>query len=276
MAPCTLSHEIEKYNGTTGQFVAWVKVPSINTGTVIYVYYGNSSVTSSQENKTDVWDSNYKLVQHQADNAANTTVTDSTSQNTGTSARNTSAMHTAGQIGSGFSFNGSSDGIAYSPVISVGTTGTIEGWIQTADKTLSYQNIFAQGSSIGLWLHVGKFSMYNSGNNDSNTQLANSTWYHFAIVQDGTGIYYYLNGTGDGSYGSGAFSFSADGTGKDSADGEYLSVVTRGMGKCCVAGAGDVDVDEKAREMRVKGQTFKAGDWISLDGTTGTRHQGQS
>src|SRR5882724_11443608 len=49
----------------------------------------------------------------------------------------------------------------------------------------------------------------------------------------------------------------------------HAAVVTRGMGKCCVAGAGDIDVDEKAREMRVKGQTFKAGDWISLDGTTG-------
>jgi pyruvate, orthophosphate dikinase len=49
----------------------------------------------------------------------------------------------------------------------------------------------------------------------------------------------------------------------------HAAVVTRGMGKCCVAGAGDVDVDEKAREMRVKGRTFKAGDWISLDGTTG-------
>ena len=49
----------------------------------------------------------------------------------------------------------------------------------------------------------------------------------------------------------------------------HAAVVTRGMGKCCVAGAGDIDVDEKAREMRVKGQVFKAGDWISLDGTTG-------
>jgi pyruvate, orthophosphate dikinase len=49
----------------------------------------------------------------------------------------------------------------------------------------------------------------------------------------------------------------------------HAAVVTRGMGKCCVAGAGDIDVDEKKREMRVKGQTFKAGDWISLDGTTG-------
>ena len=49
----------------------------------------------------------------------------------------------------------------------------------------------------------------------------------------------------------------------------HAAVVTRGMGKCCVAGAGDIEVDEKAREMRVKGQVFGAGDWISLDGTTG-------
>ncbi|GAC1435588.1 MAG: pyruvate, phosphate dikinase [Terriglobales bacterium] len=49
----------------------------------------------------------------------------------------------------------------------------------------------------------------------------------------------------------------------------HAAVVTRGMGKCCVAGAGDIEVDEKAREMWVKGQLFKAGDWISLDGTTG-------
>jgi pyruvate, orthophosphate dikinase len=49
----------------------------------------------------------------------------------------------------------------------------------------------------------------------------------------------------------------------------HAAVVTRGMGKCCVAGAGDIQVSEKAREMRVKGQTFREGDWISLDGTTG-------
>jgi pyruvate,orthophosphate dikinase len=49
----------------------------------------------------------------------------------------------------------------------------------------------------------------------------------------------------------------------------HAAVVTRGMGKCCVAGAGDIEVDEKTRQMRVKGQTFHAGDWISLDGTTG-------
>jgi pyruvate,orthophosphate dikinase len=49
----------------------------------------------------------------------------------------------------------------------------------------------------------------------------------------------------------------------------HAAVVTRGMGKCCVAGAGDIQVDERAGEMRVKGQVFRRGDWISLDGTTG-------
>jgi pyruvate,orthophosphate dikinase len=49
----------------------------------------------------------------------------------------------------------------------------------------------------------------------------------------------------------------------------HAAVVTRGMGKCCVAGAGEIVVDEKKKEMRVKGQTFKEGDWISLDGTSG-------
>ena len=49
----------------------------------------------------------------------------------------------------------------------------------------------------------------------------------------------------------------------------HAAVVTRGMGKCCVAGAGDVQVDERGGEMRVKGQVFKEGDWISLDGTSG-------
>ena len=68
LSPCTLNHEIEYYNGSTGQFIAWVKVPSINTGTVIYVYYGNSSINSSLENKTGVWnDGNYKGVWHLGD-----------------------------------------------------------------------------------------------------------------------------------------------------------------------------------------------------------------
>jgi len=49
----------------------------------------------------------------------------------------------------------------------------------------------------------------------------------------------------------------------------HAAVVTRGMGKCCVAGAGEITVNEKSRTMTVKGRTFKEGDWLSLDGTSG-------
>src|SRR6266568_8366330 len=41
----------------------------------------------------------------------------------------------------------------------------------------------------------------------------------------------------------------------------HAAVVTRGMGKCCVVGAKEIAVDERAREMRVKDQVFKEGDW---------------
>jgi pyruvate,orthophosphate dikinase len=55
----------------------------------------------------------------------------------------------------------------------------------------------------------------------------------------------------------------------------HAAVVTRGMGKCCVAGAGDCVVDEAKKELRVKGKTYKQGDYLSLDGTTGRVIAGQ-
>jgi len=49
----------------------------------------------------------------------------------------------------------------------------------------------------------------------------------------------------------------------------HAAVVARGMGKCCVSGAGSLKIDYKARTMITKGKTFKEGDWISLNGSTG-------
>ncbi len=55
----------------------------------------------------------------------------------------------------------------------------------------------------------------------------------------------------------------------------HAAVVARGMGKCCVSGAGDVKIDYKARTMSAAGKTFKEGDWISLNGSTGNVLEGQ-
>ncbi len=49
----------------------------------------------------------------------------------------------------------------------------------------------------------------------------------------------------------------------------HAAVVARGMGKCCVSGAGDVKIDYKKRTMTIKGVTLKEGDWLSINGSTG-------
>ncbi len=55
----------------------------------------------------------------------------------------------------------------------------------------------------------------------------------------------------------------------------HAAVVARGMGKCCVSGAGELVIDYKARTLSVGGVTVKEGDWISLNGSTGEVYLGQ-
>jgi pyruvate,orthophosphate dikinase len=55
----------------------------------------------------------------------------------------------------------------------------------------------------------------------------------------------------------------------------HAAVVARGMGKCCVSGAGSLKINYRARTMSVDGQDFKEGDWISLNGTSGEVYEGQ-
>lgn len=55
----------------------------------------------------------------------------------------------------------------------------------------------------------------------------------------------------------------------------HAAVVARGMGKCCVSGAGAVKINYKSRIMNINGQEFKEGDWISLNGTTGQVYEGK-
>ena len=55
----------------------------------------------------------------------------------------------------------------------------------------------------------------------------------------------------------------------------HAAVVARGMGKCCVSGAGACRVDPKTRTMTVGSKVYKEGDWVSLDGTTGQVYEGQ-
>ncbi len=55
----------------------------------------------------------------------------------------------------------------------------------------------------------------------------------------------------------------------------HAAVVARGMGKCCVSGAGALNIDYKARTVEIDGLVLKEGDFISLNGTTGEIYLGE-
>jgi pyruvate,orthophosphate dikinase len=55
----------------------------------------------------------------------------------------------------------------------------------------------------------------------------------------------------------------------------HAAVVARGMGKCCVSGAGSAKIDYKTRTLTMDGKLFNEGDWISLNGSTGEVYEGK-
>ena len=54
----------------------------------------------------------------------------------------------------------------------------------------------------------------------------------------------------------------------------HAAVVARGMGTCCVSGCGDIDMDEENKQFTLAGKTYKEGDYISIDGSTGKIYDG--
>ena len=54
----------------------------------------------------------------------------------------------------------------------------------------------------------------------------------------------------------------------------HAAVVARGMGTCCVSGCGDIAMDEENKKFTLGGKTFKEGDFISIDGSTGKIYEG--
>ena len=101
-----LNYELEEYNPVTGQVIAWIHIPTLShsSDTVLYMFYGNSAISASQQNPTGVWDSNYMGVWHVANNGGQLSLVDST--NNGNNATNNGATSTAGQIDGGMQTSG--------------------------------------------------------------------------------------------------------------------------------------------------------------------------
>ncbi len=174
-----LNHEVELYNGATGQLIAWVQVPALSASanTVIYVYYGNAGV-ANQWNASGVWDSNYQGVWHLA-NGTSLSVADSTAK--GNNGSNSGAVAGVGNIDGGAVFNGSSSYVTIPPASYVGypTTGSTTSFLQTTEvwfKSAASGVILGQddGTAEGGLPNGWVPGLYL----DSNGKLRASLYYH--------------------------------------------------------------------------------------------------
>jgi hypothetical protein len=213
-----LPHEIEKYTTATGNLQAWVKIPNLSsvTDTVIYMYYGNASVTT-QQNKTAVWDSNTKMVQHMSQDPSGSApqMIDSTQySNNGTSGGTmTSGDLVTGQIDGATDFDGVDDVVDAGNGSSIGGDITVNLWVNYAGysaKGSAYNMFVSKGSIIddgsvpGFALGTtsenkarfmvnyatgtGKVAIFNQ------SVLNNGLWHNIIGVRSGTNLKVYVDG----------------------------------------------------------------------------------
>ena len=204
-----LSHEIEYFNGTTGQLVAWVKIPSLSsvTDTEIYMYYGNAGA-ANQEDVTNVWDINYKMVQHLEETSGGVgAITDSTVNNNDGSDQNSPALGASGKIDGATGFTGSSNHyINCGNAGSLNITGdiTVEAWIYVSSSqtnrgivakaqtgNMQYWLYMDGGGNITFSVHDGFLGPYNAV---GGTPTLNA-WNHIVGVYDGANVKVYVNNT---------------------------------------------------------------------------------
>lgn len=129
-----LDHEIERYVPTTGELIAWVKVPWLSSteDTVLYIYYGNASA-ADQSNPTGLW-SGYAGVWH-LNESSGTAISESTGNpNAGQKlSANEPAYVSQGQISGAQDFDGDDDLITVAPHASLDalTDLTISAWVKS-------------------------------------------------------------------------------------------------------------------------------------------------
>ena len=189
-----LAHEVEQYDPVAGSLVAWVQIPSLTPQSMLYLHYGDTTITTSQENRAGVWGTSYHLVLHMAGGG------DATADNAPTTA---SVTAVTGQIGPAGSFDASTSDVgagSLAPVDDIfAAAGTLEGWF--------YANSFGEGGFGRLFdkgFHSG-YALYLDNTNRPNTitLLHECTggigdgawamaslgtilqhWHHFAVVYD--------------------------------------------------------------------------------------------
>lgn len=200
-----LSFQIEKYVATTGQYVAWVKVPAINSSsnTVLGMYYGKAGV-GVNPSTTAVWDANYMGVWHFNNSVADGTSNARTLTNVGTTNFAGSIIGDGRQLGNNPFVTSGSGACKYlqlpNNLLGAVSNFTFEGWVYLDDNTTSWERAFdfGQSTTINMFLSpsiatngVKRFAITTSGaageqQTSSATTTAALAWHHFVVTIDNT------------------------------------------------------------------------------------------
>ncbi|MFW6046415.1 MAG: DUF2341 domain-containing protein, partial [Candidatus Woesearchaeota archaeon] len=152
-----LSHEIEFFNSTSGEIIAWVKIPSLSdvSDKEIYLYYNNPS-SSNQENISDVWSNDFVMVQHlQEESGSGNYLLDSTNfSNDGAPLGSTTPNFIQNSfIGSGYEFAGLNQErieVPSSSSLEQSNSFTAQAWVKVNSFTSPDHNpIFWKGERLG-------------------------------------------------------------------------------------------------------------------------------
>lgn len=146
-AGAPLSYERMMFSGDTGELVAWVRVPSLDTGTTIYLWWGKQGATDQQD-RAGTWSASYAGVWHMEESTG--TLADSTANANTAMPTNGPTLATPAVVGSGVGFDGYNDYLLVPQSASLqATTGsaTFALWVNWTSLTSShYQRILCSSN----------------------------------------------------------------------------------------------------------------------------------
>lgn len=126
-----LDHEVEKYVATTGEVVYWVRIPTLSytVNTVFYMAYGDSGISTSQEDIPGVWDTNFQAVLHLGDGTTLSGNDSTTNNNDFTKSGSVAAA--TGKIGGCATFTSASAGNLGRATIGTPSAYTLQAWVRS-------------------------------------------------------------------------------------------------------------------------------------------------
>ncbi len=203
-----LEHDLESFDGTTGTYLAWVKIPTLsyNTGTNIYIYYGNASVTTDPSS-TGTWDSNYQGVWHLNENVTDGVTGGShddatTSANDGLQIGNSPV---SGKINNAQFFDIADNDRIEAGAPTIANALTISGWINQSNVS-AIRNRYVSLANDFVMRHdgpvgVGQLHFYIEDNSGTkyhlrqNSAISAGTWHYIVGTYDGNTQRLYLDGS---------------------------------------------------------------------------------